>query len=76
MTEGLRRRLDAGAAFGTGPDYDAPGSRLPALAMTRVKLLDDRADRPSQPRGPAIPILPRGSVPDVGTPEPSDAGPA
>jgi len=36
---GTRRRLDAGGAFGTGPDYDAPGSRLPALSMTRAKLL-------------------------------------
>jgi hypothetical protein len=36
---GARRRLDAGGAFGTGPDYNAPGSRLPALSMTRVKLL-------------------------------------
>lgn len=36
---GSRRRLDAGSAFGTGPDYDAPGSRVPALSMTRVKLL-------------------------------------
>ncbi len=42
---GTRRRLDAGGAFGTGPDYDAPGSRLPALSMTRVKLLlIDRMD--------------------------------
>lgn len=36
---GTRRRLDAGETFGTGPDYNAPGSRLPALSMTRVKLL-------------------------------------
>jgi voltage-gated potassium channel len=36
---GMRRRLDAGETFGTGPDYNAPGSRLPALSMTRVKIL-------------------------------------
>lgn len=36
---GIRRRLDAGGAFGSGPDFDAPGSRVPALSMTRVKLL-------------------------------------
>ena len=36
---GTRRRLDAGETFGTGPDFNAPGSRLPALSMTRVKLL-------------------------------------
>jgi voltage-gated potassium channel len=42
---GTRRRLDAGETFGTGPEYDAPGSRLPALSMTRVKLLIlDRMD--------------------------------
>ena len=35
----MRRRLDAGETFGTGPEYDAPGSRLPALSMTRVKIL-------------------------------------
>ena len=36
---GTRRRLGIGHAFGTGYQFDAPGARLPALAMTRVKLL-------------------------------------
>ena len=43
--QGVRRRLDIGSVFGSGPDFGAPGSRLPALAMTRVKLLViDRTD--------------------------------
>jgi voltage-gated potassium channel len=42
---GGRRRLGSGGVFGTGLAFDAPGSRNPALAMTRVKLLVvDRID--------------------------------
>ena len=38
-SEGGPRRLGTGDVFGTGVDYDGPGSRPAALAVTRVKLL-------------------------------------
>ncbi len=67
---GTRRRLDAGGAFGTGPDYNAPGSRLPALSMTRVKLLMiERMDLLNIIA--AYPELATRLQADIGTPEPA-----
>ncbi len=72
--QGTRRRLGAGGAFGTGADFDAPGSRLPALAMTRVKLLmierTDLLDLVAR-----YPDLGTHLRPGVGVPDLSDAGP-
>jgi voltage-gated potassium channel len=73
--EGKRWRLDAGMPFGTGPDYDAPGSRVPALSMTRVKLLmlerNDLLDLVSR-----YPELAERLKPGLGVPDTSDAAPA
>jgi voltage-gated potassium channel len=73
--EGKRWRLDAGMPFGTGLDYDAPGSRVPALSMTRVKLLmlerNDLLDLVTR-----YPELAGRLKPGLGVPDTSDAAPA
>lgn len=70
---GERRRLGAGGVFGTGPDPNAVGSRLPALAMTRVKLLaierTDLLDIVAR-----YPDLASRLRPGIGAPEPVVAG--
>ena len=70
----LAGMFGAGGAFGTGADFNAPGSRLPALAMTRVKLLmierTDLLDLVAR-----YPDLATHLRPGIGVPDPSDAGP-
>ncbi|HET7714900.1 MAG TPA: cyclic nucleotide-gated ion channel [Bauldia sp.] len=67
--QGTRRRLGTGSVFGTGPVYDAPGSRLPALSLTRVKLLmierNDLLDLVARYPELAVHLRPGFGAPDV-----------